>query len=219
MHGHFGHAWRWAYGCAGRHARRHGFGPFAGHSQGDDAGWQGFRAGRKLGGDDLQLLILSLLAEGPAHGYEIMKALGERSGGFYSPSPGMVYPALTYLEEVGYASVQTDGTRKQYSITDDGRAHLEAHRGTIDTLLAQMKWVGEKMEHLRHAFADHTQEAEGGADKPLFGRRRRRWMSFALHQAGLELKAALFEMRDADEAEMERIANILKRAAREVRGK
>jgi DNA-binding PadR family transcriptional regulator len=205
----FGH---WSYGCIGRHARRHGFAPFAGHGHGDEAGWQRFRAGRKLGSDDLQLLILALLADGPAHGYEIMKALGERSGGFYAPSPGMVYPALTYLEEVGYASVEMDGTRKLYHITDEGRAHLDAHRGTVDTLLAQLKWVGEEMEHVRRAFSGEQKEDEG-ADRPLFGRRRRRWMSFALYQAGLELKAALFEMRDTDEAEQERIAKILKRAA------
>jgi len=215
MHRHFG---AWVHGCIGRHGRRHGFGPFAGHAHGDDAGWQGFRAGRKLGGDDLQLLILALLAEAPAHGYEIMKALAERSGGFYSPSPGMVYPALTYLEEVGYTSAEMDGTRKQYHITDEGRAHLDAHRGTVDTLFAQLKWVGEKMEHVKRAFSDE-QTSDEGADKPLFGRRRRRWMSFALYQAGLELKAALFDRRDADESEQERLAQILKRAAREVRGK
>ena len=216
---HFTQRWAFAHGCIGRHARRHGFARFAGYDDGDDAGWQGFRSGRKLGGDDLQLLILSLLAEGPAHGYEIMKALAERSGGFYSPSPGMVYPALTYLEEVGYARVESEGTRKQYRITDEGRAHLDAHRGSVDTLLAQMKWIGEKMEQVRSAFGSAEKESEAGADKALFGRRRRRWMSFALYQAGLELKAALFEMRAADEAEQERIAKILKRAARDVRGK
>jgi DNA-binding PadR family transcriptional regulator len=211
--------WGWSHGCIGRHARRHGFAPFAGHGHGDDTGWQRFRTGRKLGGDDLQLLILSLLAEGPAHGYEIMKALAERSAGFYSPSPGMVYPALTYLDEVGYAEVESEGTRKLYRITDEGRAHLEEHRGTVDTLLAQMKWIGEKMEQVRSAFGGEEKATDAGADKPLFGRRRRRWMSFALYQAGLELKAALFEMRNADDAEQERIAKVLKRAARDVRGK
>ena len=61
----------------------------------------GYRTGRKLGAADLRLLILALLAERPSHGYELIKALEERSGGFYSPSPGMIYPALTYLEEIG----------------------------------------------------------------------------------------------------------------------
>ena len=215
---HFAERWGGGHGCAGRYARRHGFGAFVGHGAGDEAGWQGFRAGRKLGADDLQLLILALLAEAPAHGYEIIKALSERSGGFYSPSPGMVYPALTYLEEVGYASVEAEGTRKQYSITDAGRAHLDANRGTVDTLLAQLKWLGEKMEHVRRAFSQE-QDGETGAEGPLFGRHRRRWMSFALYQAGLQLKAALFEKRNADEDEQRRIAEILKRAADQVRSK
>ena len=78
------------HGCAGRHGHRRGFRTFFdGAFDRGDVRWHGFRSGRKLGGDDLQLLILALLAEKPAHGYEIIKALGERSGGFYSPSPGM----------------------------------------------------------------------------------------------------------------------------------
>src|SRR5208282_5253140 len=76
--------------CGGRHARRHGLGGlFGGVVGGHGFGWHGFRAGRKLGGDDLQLVVLALLADKPYHGYEIMKALEQRSGGFYSPSPGM----------------------------------------------------------------------------------------------------------------------------------
>ena len=68
-------------------------------------GGRAFGMGRKLASVDLQLLILGLLAEKPRHGYEIIKALDERSKGFYVPSPGMVYPALTYLEEIGHATV------------------------------------------------------------------------------------------------------------------
>src|SRR5215471_3540767 len=101
--------------CGGRYGRRPGFGVF-GAMGGRGFGWHGFRAGRKLGGDDLQLLILALLADRPFHGYEIIRALEERSGGFYSPSPGMVYPALTYLEEIGYASVESEGAKKLYRI-------------------------------------------------------------------------------------------------------
>src|SRR5437870_13653691 len=141
MHRHFTGFWGRENGCVGRHGRRHGFagalGGVLGHG---DIGWHGFRAGRKLGAEDLQLIILALLEEKPAHGYEIIKALGDRSGGFYTPSPGMVYPALTYLEEIAYASVRTDGTRKEYSITDAGRAHLDENRGTLETIVSQLKW-------------------------------------------------------------------------------
>ncbi len=68
---------------------------------GDGMGGRAFGMGRKLASVDLQLLILALLSDKPRHGYEIIKALDERSKGFYAPSPGMVYPALTYLEKSG----------------------------------------------------------------------------------------------------------------------
>jgi len=171
---------------------------------GGDIGWHGFRAGRKLGGEDLQLLILALLAEKPAHGYEIIKALGERSGGFYTPSPGMVYPALTYLEEIGHASVEAEGTRKRYQITDAGQAHLDLNRETVDTILAQLKWAGEKMEHVRRAFSG------GDADDGWTGE---------LRQARSQARAALLAIRGASENEQHRVAEILMRAAKEIRGK
>jgi DNA-binding PadR family transcriptional regulator len=221
MHHQFAERWqgRWhgRHDCIGRHGHRHGFGALAGGFGEAGIGWQGFRAGRKLGAEHLQLLILALLAEKPAHGYEIIKALGERSGGFYTPSPGMVYPALTYLEEIGYASVEAEGTKKLYSITDAGRAHLDANRGTADTLLAQLRWVGEKMEHVRDAFNQARDDAEAQPTGPLFGARRRRWMSRELHQAGAALKAVLFDKRDAPEDEQQRIADVLRRAAEEIR--
>ncbi len=95
---------------------------------GGGMGGRAFGMGRKLASVDLQLLILRLLAEKPRHGYEIIKALDERSKGFYVPSPGMVYPALTYLEEIGHATVEADGTRKLYHITEAGKAAPGEHR-------------------------------------------------------------------------------------------
>jgi DNA-binding PadR family transcriptional regulator len=198
--------------CGGRHARRHGFGGLFGEVGGRGFGWHGFRAGRKLGGDDLQLLVLALLADKPRHGYEIMKALEERSGGFYSPSPGMVYPALTYLEEIGYASVEAEGAKKLYRITDAGRAHLEQNRRVVDAIMAQLLWVGEKMEHVRRVFAgDEAQAAEGEG-------RSRGW-SAELDDARHALRAALAACRGASAEEQQRIAEILARAAQEIRGK
>ena len=105
----------------GRHGH-HRFGHFAGGFTGSmGMGGRAFRAGRRLASGDLQLVLLALLAERPSHGYELIKALEERSGGFYSPSPGMIYPALTWLEEVGYASVAAEGAKKLYSITATGQ--------------------------------------------------------------------------------------------------
>src|SRR5277367_6911114 len=112
--------------AGGRHGHGRGFGRF-GFGGGSGMGPESFR-GRKMGSVDLRLVLLTLLAERPSHGYELIKALEERSGGFYSPSPGMIYPALTWLEEVGYASVAADGAKKLYSITETGRAHLQENR-------------------------------------------------------------------------------------------
>ena len=206
MHRHFAGFWLHPRNCVGRHSRRHGFagvlGGVLGHG---DFGWHSFRAGRKLGAEDLQLVILALLSEKPAHGYEIIKSLAERSGGFYHPSPGMVYPALTYLEEIGYASVEAEGTRKLYNITDAGRAHLEENRGVVDTMLAQLKWVGERMEHMRSAFSHEGDQGDA--------------VSARLGAARSRLKAALVEKRGASEDEQRRIAEILDRAANDIRGK
>src|SRR5271155_2192626 len=80
---------------------------------------------RRLGAADLQLVLLALLAEQPAHGYELIRVLEERSGGFYTPSPGVIYPALTYLEEIGYATFESEGAKKLYQITEAGRRYLE----------------------------------------------------------------------------------------------
>jgi DNA-binding PadR family transcriptional regulator len=217
MHPEFAVFWPHGRHCGGRHGRRHGFGGLLGAVIGrGDIGWHDLRSRRRLGADDLQLLILALLAEKPAHGYEIIKSLEERSGGFYSPSPGMVYPALTYLEEIGHASVEAEGTRKLYRITDTGRAHLEEHRATVDTILAQLKWVGEKMAHVRRAFAgehDEVDDAHGAREG------RRGGLSAEVHEARMRLRAALVDKRGASDDEQRRIAEILARAANEIRGK
>src|SRR5229473_6919590 len=135
----------------GRHHGGRGFGHFGRGFMEGDMGGRTFGMGRKLASVDLQLLILGLLAEKPRHGYEIIKELDERSKGFYVPSPGMVYPALTYLEELGHATVAVDGARKLYSITEPGKAHLEKNLSTADALLAQFGLVGERMDRVRRA--------------------------------------------------------------------
>ncbi|HEV2976133.1 MAG TPA: PadR family transcriptional regulator [Casimicrobiaceae bacterium] len=197
--------------CGGRHTRRHGLGGLFGAVVGGHGfGWHGFRAGRKLGGDDLQLVVLALLADRPYHGYEIMKALEERSGGFYSPSPGMVYPALTYLEEIGYASVEAEGAKKLYRITEEGRAHLEQNRRVVDAIFAQLAWVGDKMEHVRRVFA---------GDETRAGEERRRGWSAELNAARRAVREALAAKVDASEEEQRRVAEILERAAKEIGGK
>ena len=136
------HGFSFYRGCA-RRASGHRFGGF-GARFGDGIGGRGFFAGRKLGSGELQLIILALLDERPRHGYEIIKAIEETSKGFYAPSPGMVYPALTYLEEVGEATVEQEGSKKLYRITDAGRARLSEHRAFVDAVLAQLARIGAK---------------------------------------------------------------------------
>ena len=100
--------------------------------------------GRFFAHGDLRLVILDLIAEKPRHGYEIIKAIEDRVGGAYSPSPGTVYPTLTLLEEIGYVTVTPgEGTKKLHEITADGRAFLEGSRPAVDALLARMDEAGQ----------------------------------------------------------------------------
>src|SRR5450432_1067301 len=154
----------------GRHQGGRGLGHFGkGFMDSGDFGGRSFGMGRKLASVDLQLLILGLLAEKPRHGYEIIKALDERSKGFYVPSPGMVYPALTYLEEIGHATIEAEGTRKLYHITDAGKQYLAEHRARADALFAQFERVGERMDRLRRAMNAGATDEEPLSDHTSAG--------------------------------------------------
>ena len=84
-------------------------------------------------------MILALLAEKPRYGYDIIKALEERVGGGYSPSPGVVYPTLTLLEEMGHAVVSEERAgRKLYALSPDGMAFFEANRAAANAVLARV---------------------------------------------------------------------------------
>lgn len=88
---------------------------------------------------ELRLVILALISEKPRHGYEIIKVLCERVGGDYSPSPGVVYPTLTLLKGVGYASVTQDPTgRKLYTLTPGGKAFLASNKPQVDLIFARL---------------------------------------------------------------------------------
>ena len=175
-------------------------------------GGRAFGMGRKLASVDLQLLILGLLAGKPRHGYEIIKALDERSKGFYVPSPGMVYPALTYLEEIGHATVESEGTRKLYRITEAGKQHLDEHRDRAEALLAQFERVGERMDRLRRAMHAEESGEDSAGDPERRGSRE-------LLRARRDLKCALADKWDNPREEQQRIAEILKRAAAEIMGR
>jgi DNA-binding PadR family transcriptional regulator len=197
----------------GRHHGGRGLGRFGkGFMDGGGAGGRSFGMGRKLASVDLQLLILGLLADKPHHGYEIIKALDERSKGFYVPSPGMVYPALTYLEEIGHATIEAEGTRKLYHITDAGRQYLEENRSTAAGLFAQFERVAERMERVRRALHADESGEESASEHERRG-------SKELVRARRDLKLALADVWDGSPEEQQRVAEILKRAAADIAGK
>jgi DNA-binding PadR family transcriptional regulator len=82
----------------------------------------------------LRLYLLSLLADAPMHGYEVIQALEQRFGGTYVPSAGTIYPRLAKLEEEGLVSKSADGRKTVYAITDAGRAELSARAGELDDI-------------------------------------------------------------------------------------
>jgi len=207
MHRHSCHSGRGAGDFGGEFffgRRGRGFGVFPGFAGGFGPGGRAFWAGRKIGSGDLQLVLLALLAERPSHGYELIKALEERSGGFYSPSPGMVYPALTWLEEVGYASVTAEGAKKLYTITDAGRAHLKDNEEAAQAMLSQLEFIARKMGRVREFFGGFAEEESADSQE--------------LDAARRELRQLLREKRGASAQEKGRIAAILKSAATQIRG-
>ena len=105
------------------------------------------RAGRVFDQGDLRFVILRLIGEQPRHGYEIIKEIEEKVGGAYSPSPGVIYPTLTLLEELGYVSVEAaEGGKKAYSITDAGKAALEEKKAVVDEIFRRMADLQERFE-------------------------------------------------------------------------
>jgi DNA-binding PadR family transcriptional regulator len=121
-----------------------GHGPHGAHGRGGGRGGRG-GLGRFFAHGDLRLVVLNLIAEKPRHGYEIIKAIEDRVAGAYSPSPGVIYPTLTLLEDIGYVTVTTgDGGKKLHEITDLGRAFLEANRPILEALEARMAAAGER---------------------------------------------------------------------------
>ncbi len=178
------------------HRRRH----FGDHGFYDRHG--DLPGGRRLGSEDLQLVILTLLAEKPAHGYELIKAISERSSGFYTPSPGVIYPALMYLHEIGYAKVDQDGARKLYGLTPEGTAYLETNRASANGILEMLSRIGGRMEDVREAFAGVH---DFNSDK-----------SDQINHARQALKEALKSKRGCGPEEATRIAQILANAALQI---
>ncbi|SHF29753.1 DNA-binding transcriptional regulator, PadR family [Kaistia soli DSM 19436] len=217
--GHFHHHGRHGHGCrpAGfegvlsfmsrRGGPGHG-GPFGGRGPMGGRGGDGFRMGRMVADGDLRLIVLSLLEKQPRHGYDIIKAIEELTSGSYSPSPGVIYPTLTFLEEGGHVSSVSETNKKVYSITDAGLAHLTANRAGVNAVLDHLARIGRRLAEARAWFDREEDDRRGQPrDRDIEG------VVPELNDARRMLKAAIAAAIGAPEDEQRRIADILAKAA------
>ena len=187
MHRHF-HRMREAHAARefGFHGRgRHGL-----------AGHMGRRAERVFDQGDLRFVILKLISEQPRHGYEIIKAIEDKLLGLYSPSPGVIYPTLTLLEEMGYATVaQAEGNKKLYAITDEGRAFLASNHSV-------MTLVMEKIAEAKRRFGGGTRPQ---IQRPIENFKLALQMRLAKEPLTDEQLARITAIIDAAAADIERV--------------
>src|SRR6478752_7239299 len=113
------------------------WGPF--HFDFGDEGWSGGRRGRRarrmFESGELRLVLLKLIADEPRHGYDLIRAIEDLTGGEYAPSPGVIYPTLTLLQDMGQIEeAPSKGARKPFQVTDEGRAELEEKSEEIEGL-------------------------------------------------------------------------------------
>lgn len=183
-------------------------------------GSHGLRAAKMLASADLQLIILLLLSDKPRHGYELIKALEQHSCGIYTPSPGMVYPALTYLEELGLAAASSEGSKKLYTLTQAGATHLGRNRQAADEAWGQLALVGRKLAHIQRQIAQDEDVAEHFGSDPQ-GRDRAEWQAMKAEFRALrdDLKAAIHEKLDSSLQEKRRILEVMRAAIRDIRGR
>ena len=142
-------------GCGGRRAIHrgggrgfgHGFGHgFGGRRGGGGRGERGERR-RMFDSGELRLVLLKLIADEPRHGYDLIRQIEELTGGAYAPSPGVIYPTLTLLDDMGQNEAQqSEGAKKLFAINDAGRADLEANADVVDAAIARLTAVGEETQ-------------------------------------------------------------------------
>ncbi|HVF95584.1 MAG TPA: PadR family transcriptional regulator [Sphingomonas sp.] len=110
------------------------------------------RGRRMFDGGELRLVLLKLIADETRHGYELIRAIEEMTGGAYAPSPGIVYPTLSLLDEMGLiAEQQSDDAKKRFAVTETGRAHLAANQPQVDALIARLTALGAHRERTDRA--------------------------------------------------------------------
>jgi DNA-binding PadR family transcriptional regulator len=154
-----------------------------------------WRGGRMFEQGDLRYVVLRLLEEKPRHGYEIIKALEERFGGTYAPSPGVVYPTLQLLEDLGYARIVPGPEgKKTYEITDAGREHLADNRQTVDSIFERISklmghFLDEPMTEVHAAFRTVAKATYGRATDAVQNPALLRQIVDILNRAAKELDA------------------------------
>jgi DNA-binding PadR family transcriptional regulator len=156
------------------------------------SGRGGARGARAFDHGVLRWVVLALIAERPRHGYEIIKAIEDQAGGAYSPSPGVIYPTLTLLQEMGHLHCDERDGRKHYTITPSGEAELATQRGVVDSALARL-----------------------GAGAGQGGRGRSPQIVRAMENLKLALRLR-FQRRTVTEQEIRRIAAAIDAAATEI---
>ena len=204
FYGHMG-----GHGCGHRHgmhramreAMRHGGRGF-GHRDGFGRGFGGRfrdddegrgRRRRMFDSGELRLVLLKLIADEPRHGYDLIRQIEELTGGAYAPSPGVIYPTLTLLGDMGLIeATDSEGAKKLFAITDSGRAEIEANSEIVERLIARLTEVGEE---------------------------RQRTDSASVRRAMGNLKAVLMNRlgdRDLDEATLHDIVALIDEAAQKI---
>jgi DNA-binding PadR family transcriptional regulator len=142
---------------------------------------------------ELRLVLLKLIADEPRHGYDLIRAIEDLTGGEYAPSPGVIYPTLTLLQDMGLIEEAAgEGARKPFQVTEEGRAYLEERSDEVDALLERL--------------ADLAPDERASAG-PAIGRAVRNLMTALSHRIG----------RDGlDEELLHEIAAILDEAAQRI---
>jgi DNA-binding PadR family transcriptional regulator len=121
---------------------------------------------------ELRLVLLKLIADEPRHGYDLIRAIEEMTGGEYAPSPGVVYPTLTLLQDMGLIEeAKGKGPRKAFQATDEGRAHLEEREEEVEALFERLRDLAPR---------------EGSSAGPAIGRAVKNLMTALSHRVRSE---------------------------------
>ncbi len=188
---------------------RRGFGPGFGFS-----GFMENLKGKFLSSEEMHLIILKMISEGKSHGYEIIKAVDEMTNGIYSPSPGMIYPLLSYITEIGHAVSEQDGNRKTFAITEDGKAFLEKNQDAVSKIYERINIIAQRFSEMRNHLdeEDFTEDRWGHSQSgaPDYDTRRE------FGKLRRELRNALVSKRAASQEEKQRVLDILRRAIQEI---